>query len=184
MNNANVYCTLVVNKDEDDVDRIYHDTAYGFPIEDDNALFGRLVLEINQAGTSWIMVLNKKNNFYKAYHGFDIETIANYTAADHERLLNDKSIIRNKLKINAVLVNAQRVLALQKEYGLFQNWLDAHHPQELKAWQQLFKQNFSYTGGEITKQFLMSTSYLEGAHRETCPIYEAVLASKVKWISV
>ncbi len=77
----------------------YHDHEYGFPIHSDNELFARLVLEINQAGLSWTTILNKKDNFYKAYHQFDITTLANYGEKDVNRLLNDPGIIRNRLKI-------------------------------------------------------------------------------------
>src|SRR5689334_17756771 len=79
----------------------YHDNHYGFPIHDDNELFGRLVLEINQAGLSWETILKKESSFRKAYSDFDIEQVAAYTEADRERLLADTGIIRNKLKINA-----------------------------------------------------------------------------------
>jgi DNA-3-methyladenine glycosylase I len=74
----------------------YHDNHYGFPIHDDNELFGRLIMEINQAGLSWGRSL-KKESFRKAYSNFDIEKVAHYTEADRERLLSDQ-IIRNKLK--------------------------------------------------------------------------------------
>lgn len=181
MDNPNTYCRSVANKDESDVNRIYHDTVHGFPLEDDNALFGHLVLEINQAGTSWTMVLNKQSNFYKAYNGFDIKTVAAYADHDRSRLLNDTGIIRNKLKVNAVIANAQKIMTLKATHGSFKNWLDFHHPKTKEEWTKLFKKTFSYTGGEITKQFLISTSYLEGAHEQACPIYKDLMQSKPKW---
>lgn len=181
---VNTYCKSVANKAHDDVNRIYHDTEYGFPLDDDNALFGRLILEINQAGLSWTTILNKKANFYKAYDAFDIKTIANYTAQDRERLLNDAGIIRNKLKVNAAIVNAQKILELQAAHGSFKNWLDMHHPKSKAEWVKLFKKTFRFTGGEITNEFLMSTSYLQGSHESSCPVYKDVLASKPKWNEV
>src|SRR4029077_10858566 len=90
----------------------YHDNYYGFPIHDDNELFGRLVLEINQAGLSWETVLKKEAAFRKAYHNFNIKKVAAYTQKDIERLLNDAGIIRNRLKINAAIENAKTILAL------------------------------------------------------------------------
>ena len=94
----------------------YHDNHYGFPIHDDNELFGRLIMEINQAGLSWETILKKENTFRKAYDNFNIQTVANYTVADRERLMNDAGIIRNKLKINAAIENAKKILLLQKEF--------------------------------------------------------------------
>src|SRR3954470_22957160 len=82
--------------------KAYHDDLYGFPIHDDNELFGRLVLEINQAGLSWETILKKETTFRKAYDNFNIKKVAAYNEADKERLLQDVGIIRNRLKINAV----------------------------------------------------------------------------------
>ncbi|MEL6945208.1 MAG: DNA-3-methyladenine glycosylase I, partial [Bacteroidota bacterium] len=154
---------------------------YGFPIESDNELFGRLLLEINQAGLSWTTILNKKENFRKAYANFDIEKVANFTEEDRERLLQDAGIIRNKLKVNAAIHNAQQILGLQKEYGSFKTWLDHHHPKTKNEWVKFFKKTFKFTGGEITNEFLMSTGYLPGAHNEHCPIYQEVLKHQPKW---
>ncbi|ASE62157.1 DNA-3-methyladenine glycosylase I [Chryseobacterium indologenes] len=159
----------------------YHDNYYGFPIHDDNELFGRLILEINQAGLSWETVLKKEENFRKAYDNFDIQKIAAYTESDRERLLSDSGIIRNKLKVNAAIENARTIIALQDEFGSFQKWLEHHHPKTLQEWMKLFKKTFKFTGGEIVNEFLMSTGYLEGAHAETCPIHSKVLARKPLW---
>jgi DNA-3-methyladenine glycosylase I len=92
------YCNFVSQLEIDHLHRIYHDTAYGFPIKEDNELFGRLILEINQAGLSWTTILKKEQNFRKAYHAFNIKKIASYKEKDRERLLNDAGIIRNRLK--------------------------------------------------------------------------------------
>ncbi|MBF0804048.1 MULTISPECIES: DNA-3-methyladenine glycosylase I [Neisseria] len=161
--------------------RVYHAEAYGFPIESDNELFGRLVLEINQAGLSWTTILNKQAAFQTAYSGFDIASVAAYTETDRKRLLADAGIVRNRLKINAVIDNAQQILCLQQEYGSFKNWLDAHHPLPLAQWVKLFKRHFKFVGSEIVNEFLMSTGYLKGAHAEDCPVYDKILAQKPKW---
>lgn len=178
---TNTYCKFVADKPADNLHRIYHDTQYGFPIEDDNELFGRLLLEINQAGLSWNTILVKQDNFRAAYAGFDIASVANFTEIDRARLLSDAGIIRNKLKVNAAIHNAQQILKLQAEYDSFKAWLDHHHPKEKTDWVKLFKKTFKFTGREITGEFLMSTGYLKGAHDENCPVYELVLAANPPW---
>lgn len=175
---ATTYCDFVRGRDEDDVHRIYHDHHYGFPIEDDDELFERLVLEINQAGLSWETILHKQQNFKKSYDNFDIRKVANYGNEEVERLLNDKGIIRNRLKINAAIYNAQRLLEIQKEFGSFKSWLNAHHPLSLPEWVKLFKKYFKFVGGEIVNEMLMSTGYLRGAHGPDCPVYKKVISLK------
>ena len=175
------YCEAVENLDKSNVHRIYHDTAYGFPINDDNELFERLVLEINQAGLSWTTILNKQQNFKKAFHNFDIKKVASYKDADRQRLLNDAGIIRNRLKIDAAIHNANVILQLQKEFGSFKKWLDHYHPKTKQEWTKLFKKTFKFTGGEIVNEFLMSTGYLGGAHIESCSIHKLIIASKPSW---
>ena len=157
------------------VHKVYHDTQYGFPVHSDNELFGRLLLEINQAGLSWDTILNKQKNFKRAYADYDIKTIANFNDDDRKRLLNDVGIIRNRLKVDAAIYNAKVILELQKKkktHGSFITWLDYHHPKTKKEWVQLFKKTFKFTGVEITKEFLMSSSYLKGAHSKECPIFK------------
>jgi DNA-3-methyladenine glycosylase I len=176
------YCEYCKTHSEDSFNRIYHDTQYGFPLEDDDLLFERLVLEINQAGLSWITILKKAENFRKAYHGFNIEKVARYQEKDRARLLADAGIIRNRLKINAAIVNARKILALKKEYGSFKGWLDAHHPRRKEEWVKLFKNTFVFTGGEIVNEFLQSTGYLPGAHEEKCPIYKKVAGLRPPWM--
>lgn len=177
------YCAFVSKLDDNNPHKTYHDREYGFPIASDNGLFERLMLEINQAGLSWNTILNKKENFHKAYSGFNIVTVANYDQKDRERLLSDAGIIRNKLKVNAAIHNAQQIMELQKQYGSFKNWLDQHHPLPLQDWVKLFKKTFKFTGGEITNEFLMSTGYLKGAHDEACPIHEKIMEQHPAWLS-
>jgi len=172
------YCEVVISMDKENVHRIYHDNYYGFPIEDDNELFERLILEINQAGLSWSTILNKQQNFKKAYKNFDIKKVAAFKEKDFERLMNDPGIIRNRLKINAAVENAKAILQFQKEFGSFKKWLDHHHPKTKMEWVKTFKKHFKFTGGEIVNEFLMSSGYLAGAHIESCPVYKKVLKAK------
>ena len=175
------YCQYVLEHPEDVLNKRYHDLEYGFPLQDDNLLFERLVLEINQAGLSWITILKKAENFRHAYDGFNLETVAGYGEADRERLLSDAGIIRNRLKVNAAIENARLILALRQEYGSFQGWLDAHHPLTKEDWVKLFKKNFKFVGGEIVNEFLLSTGYLPGAHEASCPIYPQVKSQNPPW---
>jgi DNA-3-methyladenine glycosylase I len=159
----------------------YHDREYGFPVRDDRALFERLVLEINQAGLSWLTILKKREGFRRAYDGFRLEAVAGYGDADRARLLADPGIIRNRLKVDAAIENARRVLALRGSHGSFAAWLDAHHPLDRAGWQRLFKRTFRFTGGEIVGEFLISTGYLPGAHHAGCPVHAEVLALDPPW---
>ena len=137
------YCEYCITHPEDTYNKNYHDTQYGFPLKDDDELFERLVLEINQAGLSWITILKKADNFQKAYSKFNIAKIAKYTEEDRARLLADAGVIRNRLKVNAAIVNAQKILELKKEYGSFKGWLDAHHPLTKEEWTKLFRKNLT-----------------------------------------
>ncbi len=177
------YCDYCNSHPEDVFNKTYHDTQYGFPLQDDNLLFERLVLEINQAGLSWITILKKADNFRRAYDQFDLQKVAAYSEPERARLLADAGIIRNRLKVNAAIENANRILALQQSHGSFKGWLDAHHPREKADWVKLFKQNFVFTGGEIVGEFLMSSGYLSGAHTPDCPIFELVKAQKPAWLN-
>ena len=176
------YCLLALNKEPGNVHKEYHDREYGFPIDSDNELFARLILEINQAGLSWTTILNKKANFYRAYDQFEISRVADYSENDRERLLQDAGIIRNRLKINAAIYNAQVILGLQEEFGSFKAWLDGNHPLTKAEWVKLFKKTFKFTGGEITGEFLMSTGYLEGAHDPNCPVFKEIEKRKPPWM--
>ena len=181
MDTAKTYCDFAVTLDTTNAHKTYHDKYYGFPIHDDDELFCRLVLEINQAGLSWSTILNKQENFRKAYHNFNIKNVANYKENDVERLLNDAGIIRNKLKVFAAIHNANIILNLQQEHGSFKAWLNHHHPKTKQEWMALFKKYFKFTGGEIVNEFLMSTGYLVGAHKPSCPIYKHVLKANPAW---
>jgi DNA-3-methyladenine glycosylase I len=177
----------------------YHDTEYGFPLRDDAGLFERLILEINQAGLSWLTILKKQEAFRAAYRGFDPAEVARFGARDVRRLMADAGIIRNRLKIEAAIANAKTVLALRTSHGSLAGWLDANYFVDAKTqrrdakaqrrndakrartkeeWVALFRKTFRFTGGEIVGEFLLSTGYLPGAHRTTCPVYARVLAAR------
>ncbi len=177
------YCSIIetMSGEKKDLHKDYHDNHYGFPIHDDNELFGRLILEINQAGLSWETVLKKEKNFRKAYHNFNIKKVAGFTEADRKRLLSDPGIIRNRLKINAAIENAKSIILLQKQYGSFEKWLESEHPKTRDEWVRLFKKTFRFTGGEIVNEFLMSTGYLAGAHSIDCSVYGRILKARPLW---
>jgi DNA-3-methyladenine glycosylase I len=162
----------------------YHDHEYGFPLDGDDELLERLALEINQAGLSWLTILKKRDAFRAAFHGFDVDRVAAYGDEDRARLLADAGIIRNRLKVDAVIENARRVQQLRENYGSFAGWLNAHHPLEKEEWVKLFRKRFRFTGGEIVGEFLMSTGYLPGAHTPECPVYPRVLAAGPPWTAV
>lgn len=164
----------------------YHDREYGFVQRDEAVLFERLVLEINQAGLSWLTILSKREAFQRAYNGFDVDRVAAYGDADHARLMGDATIIRNRLKINAAIHNAQVVQQLRTSHGSFAQWLDDHLEdagtlRDKASWVKLFKQTFRFTGPEITGEFLMSLGYLSGAHRPDCPVFALAVAAGAPW---
>jgi DNA-3-methyladenine glycosylase I len=177
------YCKAIATMKPADqaVHKNYHDNFYGFPIESDDELFCRLILEINQAGLSWTTILHKEQNFRKAYSQFNIKKVAAYKEKDIERLLNDAGIIRNKLKVNAAIHNANVILQLQKEHGSFKNWIEINHPKIKAGWVVIFKKIFKFTGGEIVNEFLMSAGYLEGAHDKDCAMYKKTLKQNPLW---
>jgi DNA-3-methyladenine glycosylase I len=159
----------------------YHDHEYGFPLDDDAALFERLMLEINQAGLSWLTILKKREAFRQAYDGFDPKRVAAYTARDRRRLLADAGIVRNRLKVEAAITNAARILELRQSHGSFAGWLATHHPRSKEEWVKHFKRTFRFTGGEIVGEFLMSIGYLPGAHTTSCPVHRKILKHRPPW---
>jgi DNA-3-methyladenine glycosylase I len=162
----------------------YHDLEYGVPLDDERALFERLSLEIFQAGLSWLIVLKKRPALVTAFDGFDPAKVAAYGEVEIERLMNDAGIIRNRRKIEAVIENARRLLALSAAHGGFAAWISAHHPLTKDGWIRLFKKTFVFMGGEVVGEFLMSIGYLPGAHRETCPVFERIRPLDPPWLRV
>ena len=159
----------------------YHDHEYGFPSTDERILFERLMLEINQAGLSWLTILNKRAAFRAAFADFDVDRVAAFGPQDIARLLADPGIVRNRLKIEAAIDNARRIQALRESHGSFALWLDAHHPHPLDEWTKLFRNTFRFTGGQIVGEFLMSLGYLPGAHVADCPVYSRIAALSPPW---
>ena len=102
--------------------------------------------------------------------------------ADRARLLADPGIIRNRLKVNAAIENARRILALRESHGGFAAWIDAHHPLSLDEWRRVFKRTFVFTGGEIVNELLVSTGWLAGAHKPSCPVYRRTVEAGAPWV--
>ena len=159
----------------------YHDQEYGFPASNESVLFERLALEINQAGLSWLTVLQKRPAFRTAFAEFDVDRVAGFGEADIDRLLHDAGIVRNRLKIEAVVANARRIQELRGSHGSFHGWLEAHHPRPAAEWTRLFRQTFRFTGGLIVGEFLMSLGFLPGAHEPDCPVYRRILPLDPPW---
>ncbi len=172
------YCDFCANLPEENVHKRYHDYHYGFRITDDFELFGRLILEINQAGLSWETILKKENNFREAFSGYNYFEIAAYSDEKIDELMQNAGIIRNKLKINAVIYNAQQIIDLKNEFGSFLAWIDAQNAKTKDEWVKIFKKKFKFVGGEIVNEFLMSIGTLKGAHKETCSIYQNSIKQK------
>ena len=185
----------------------HHDKEHGFPIYEDDKLFECLMLEVNQAGLSWLTVMKKREALQKAYANFSCQKVANFKQQDIERLLQDSGIIRNRLKIKAAIFNAQKICEIQKSHGSFAKWLEKYRLIELESenaknenaksenaktltsrarnrqeWVKLFRKNFNFVGFEIVGEFLMAIGHLQGAHVKECPIYQRVLAKKPPWV--
>ncbi|RMF17476.1 MAG: DNA-3-methyladenine glycosylase I [Candidatus Dadabacteria bacterium] len=159
----------------------YHDNEYGFPLSDETALFERLVLEIMQAGLSWVLILKKRQAMREAFAGFAVDRVAAFDDADIERLLGNAGIIRNRRKIEAVIHNAGVIQGMRADGG-FAAWLDRHHPRPHPDWVKLFRKTFRFTGGEICREFLLSTGYLPGAHGDACPVQQQIIAQRPPWL--
>jgi len=162
----------------------YHDDEYGFVREDEAALLELLSLEIFQAGLSWEIVLKKRPTMIAAFDGFHVDTVRAYGAKDVKRLLADPGIIRNRLKVAAIIENADRIAAMRSSHGGFAGWIAAHHPLAKSDWVKLFKKTLKFTGGEIVNEFLMTIGYLPGAHRADCPVFKRIAKTKPPWMAV
>ncbi|MGQ0676078.1 MAG: DNA-3-methyladenine glycosylase I [Rhodospirillales bacterium] len=160
----------------------YHDAEYGFPSRDERVLHERLALEIMQAGLSWLIVLKKRRGLNAAFRDFNVDEVAAFGPRDVRRLLADAAIIRNRLKVEAIIDNARRIRALRASHGGFAQWLDANHPQPLDNWVKAFRQTFRFTGEEVVNEFLMSLGYLAGAHRAGCPVQARIIRANPPWL--
>ena len=114
----------------------YHDDEWGVPVHDDRRLFEMLILEGAQAGLSWLTILKKREQYRRAFHGFDVERVAAYSENDVQRLLADSGIVRNRLKIEAAIRNAQRVMEIREAFGSFDSfiWRYVDHTPRQNAW--------------------------------------------------
>lgn len=166
----------------DPVHAAYHDMEHGFPVADESVLFERLVLEINQAGLSWGLILRKREGFRAAYAGFDVDAVAGFTESEVARLRADPNVVRNRLKIEAAIANARRIRDLRNDYGSLDAWLAAHHPMPKAQWVRLFRRTFRFTGPEIVGEFLMSIGYLPGAHVPECPVHTRIAELSPPWM--
>jgi len=159
----------------------YHDHEHGVPSRDEVVLFERLCMEIMQAGLSWDTILRRRNSMRAAFDGYDVDRIAAYGPEDQARLLADPGIIRNRLKVEAIIANAQVVRGMRDSHGGFAAWVDAHHPRDKAAWVKLFRATFRFTGGEIVGEFLMSLGWLPGAHAPDCPAFARIALLNPPW---
>ncbi len=175
------YCDYAA---DNPVHQHYHNHEYGFPTSDESVLLERLALEIFQAGLSWDIILKKRAGIFKAFEGFDVNTVASYGESDTTRLLGNPDIIRNKLKVASIIHNANRIIDMREEFGGFKGWLDAQHPLNRDQWTKLFKKTFRFTGGEIVNEFLMSTGYLPGTHDASCPVFAEIDGLNPPWQQV
>ena len=137
----------------------------------DNELFGRLIMEINQAGLSWDIVLQKYDGIKKAYAQFEVQKVAQFESNKIASMMKNPQIIRHELKIRSIVYNAQQILQIQKEFGTFKKWILMNKQNSLDNWVKVFKKNFKFVGKEIVKEFLTSNGILNGAHDKNCPEY-------------
>lgn len=142
----------------------YHDEEWGVPHHDERHLFEMLILEGAQAGLSWITILRKRENYRKAFDNFEVAKVARYTPAKIEKLMLDAGIVRNRLKINAAIVNAKAVLKIQKEFGSFDTYI----------WQ--------FVGGKPLQREVKSYKKAPAKTAESDAMSKALLARGMKFV--
>lgn len=164
----------------------YHDEEWGKPVYEDQKLFEFLILECFQAGLSWITILRKRENFRKAFDQFDFEKVAQYDEAKISELLEDKGIIRNKLKVRAAVSNAQAFIKIREEFGSFNKWIwaftggkpiinhferneDVPATTELsdRISEELKKRGFKFVGSTVVYAHMQATGMVND-HLTTC----------------
>jgi DNA-3-methyladenine glycosylase I len=171
----------------------YHDTEWGFPVADDFRLFEKLSLEGFQSGLSWRTILAKRENFRKAFHGFDFNKVARFTEKDVERLLQDKGIVRHRGKIEAVINNAQRAIELAKQEGSLAAYIWQFEPQHITTPQiastsaesvalskALKKQGWKFVGPTTLYAFMQAMGLIND-HVEGCIVRGEVENSRKKF---
>lgn len=171
---------------DDALYRAYHDTEWGVPLHDDRALFEFLILEGAQAGLSWITILRKRDNYRAAFDGFDAARVARYDANQIESLLQNPGIVRNRLKVESAVVNAQKFLEVQQEFGSFdafvwrfvdgkpiQNaWrslaeVPASTPESDAMSKEMKRRGFKFVGSTICYAFMQATG-MANDHTTDC----------------
>ena len=171
---------------------LYHDEEWGVPVHDDRALFEFLILEGAQAGLSWNTILNKRENYRKAFDGFDAKLVSRYDQRKVEKLLADPGIVRNKLKIASAVENAKAFLRVQEEFGSFDRYiwqfvegkprvnkwrslrqLPARTPESDAMSKDLKKRGFKFVGSTILYAFMQATGMVND-HVITCFRYKAL----------
>ena len=174
---------------DDPVYTAYHDKEWGVPLHDDRLLFEFLILEGAQAGLSWSTILHKRANYRRAFHRFDPKKVARYTRKDVARLLKDAGIVRNRLKIESAISNAQAFLAVQKEFGSFDRYIwsfvggkpkqnhwrgkSPDRTRESDAMSKDLKQRgFRFVGSTICYAFMQATGMVND-HRVHCYRHKA-----------
>ncbi len=184
-------CGWVVNTFQDYID--YHDHEWGVPVHDDKIHFEFLTLESAQAGLSWSTILKKRKGYKEAFAGFDPVKVAQFTEASVEELLQNKEIVRNKLKIRAAINNAKRFLEVQKEFGSFDRyiWTFVNNSPKINAWQDtnqvpstssesdalskdLKKRGFKFVGSTIMYAHMQAVG-LVNDHTKECFRYKEIL---------
>ena len=170
----------------------YHDDEWGVPVHDDRRLFEFLILEGAQAGLSWLTILKKRENYRKAFHSFDCESIARYTQSDVKRLLADSGIVRNRLKVESAIKNAQGVLDIRQKYGSLDAflWCYVDGSPVQNAWQRmaelpartkesdqmskdLKKRGFNFVGSTICYAFMQAIGMVND-HTTDCFRYKEI----------
>jgi DNA-3-methyladenine glycosylase I len=168
-----------------DLDIAYHDKEWGVPVHDDRVLFEFLTLEGAQAGLSWSTILRKRENYRRAFAGFDPKKVARFTAARKKLLMKDEGIVRNRLKIDSAVTNARAFLAVQKEFGSFDRYvwtfvggrprqnkrkgkdIPARTPQSDALSKDLKKRGFRFVGSTICYAFMQATGMVND-HLTNC----------------
>ena len=177
----------------DDLSVAYHDTEWGVPVHDDRLLFEFLILEGAQAGLSWDTILKKRENYRKAFDGFDPERVASYDRRKRDRLMRDPGIVRNKLKIASAVGNAKAFLSVQKEFGSFDRYIwqfvggkprvnspesmkqvPARTPESDAMSKDLKKRGFKFVGSTICYAFMQAVGMVND-HVVTCFRYPATI---------
>ena len=170
----------------------YHDNEWGVPLHDERLLFEFLILETFQAGLSWITILKKRDNFRLAFDNFDFQRIAQYKEAKKEELLQNAGIIRNKLKVNAAITNAQNFIKIQEEFGSFdtyiwnfvdgkpivnswKNHIDCPANTEIsdRISKDLKKRGFKFVGSTVVYAFMQAIGMVND-HIDSCYRYHEV----------